>query len=72
MTEKQLLEKSAIEIAQLRNQNTFMSARLNMFDNIMTLLSTNMNRGGMESKSDILGEIQQYLKDEKPDTGGRS
>ena len=70
MKEKQLLEQSAIEIAKLRNQNNFMSARLNMFDNIMTLLSTNINNGGMERKPDILGDIQQYLKDAETPRGG--
>ncbi len=60
--ELSLLKSAVSEINQLRNQNKVMSARLEMFDNVMLLFRTNTDRGGMCSSPDIVWEIESYFK----------
>ena len=62
MNEKELLERALSEIKSLRNQNQLMSARLEMFDAVMSALHGQPAResGGMMAP-DIAYEIEKHL-----------
>lgn len=60
--EQQLLEKSASEIRMLRSQNQVLSARLNMFDQMMVLLNTQPHQVFAAAGRDIAYEIDRYVK----------
>jgi len=62
-TEQQLLQSAVSEIRSLRKQNELMSARLEVFDNIMRMFHTSPNWGnsGM-MHPDIVYEIEKYIE----------
>lgn len=60
--ENMLLQAAANEIINLRKENMMKGARLQMFDDLMLLLRTSPGYGGMESRPDIVREIDEHLK----------
>lgn len=62
MNEKELLERALAEIKSLRRQNELKSARLDMFDDVMSALHGQPahSKGGLVSP-DIAFEIEKYL-----------
>lgn len=59
--ELQMLKAATKEIEQLRIENKVMNARLNMFDNIMMLLSTEPQRGGMMCSPDVVYDLKKHI-----------
>lgn len=57
-----LLTNASSEIKQLRRINELQSARLNMFDSVMLLLNSNLDRGGMAHSPDIVSEIDRFIE----------
>lgn len=64
-TEQCLLQDSVIEIRNLRAQNNHMSARLQMFDDLMLMFRTSPAYGGMQMSPDIAREIEKHLESAK-------
>lgn len=62
METKELLERALAEINSLRRRNEIMSAKLDMFDNVMSALHGQpaRERGGLTSP-DIAFEIEKHL-----------
>lgn len=56
-----LLDDAVTEIKRLRQQNELMQVRLDMFDNIMTLLHTDVARRGEGHSPDLLYDIEKFL-----------
>lgn len=61
----QLLQQSAQEIKSLRKQNELMTARLDMFDDMMMLFSTIPAQSGRTMSPDIVYEIEKHLEAKK-------
>lgn len=57
-----LLQSAADEIIRLRADNAAKGARLQMFDDMMLLLRTSPGYGGMESRPDIVRDINEHIK----------
>lgn len=57
----QLLESSKMEIQALREQNTIMHARLQMFDDCMTLFQSRQQGLGMMHAPDVVRDIDNYI-----------
>jgi len=67
MNEKELLQRALSEINGLRKQNELMTARLDMFDAVMSALHGKPayhDSGAMAP--DIAHEIEKYLSSKKP------
>lgn len=63
MTDQQLLlQRAANEIKSLRANNQIMNARLQMFDNIMTLITISVRQDGMAMSPDIVWEIEKTIE----------
>ncbi len=64
MSESIRLLKSAVnEIRQLRQQNQLMSVRLQMFDDVMTLLHADSGRrNGIAMSPDLTWEIEKFME----------
>lgn len=58
---KQLLQQASDEIKQLRYENQMMSARLEVFDNVMLLFKSYPRETGIIAKPDICYDIKKYL-----------
>lgn len=65
--EADLLAEAAREIKSLRSQNQLMSARLEMFDSMMTVLHTEPARKSQGMAPDLVWEIEKFLE-KKPAT----
>lgn len=62
MEEKELLQRALSEIKSLRNRNELMTARLDMFDMVMSALHAQPARSGTGlMHPDIAYEIQKKL-----------
>lgn len=61
-----LLANAVNEIQNLRRSNEKMSLRLKMFDDMMLVLNTRVERGGMCESPDVCWEITKYLEPQKP------
>lgn len=61
----ELLRRAADEITRLRADNHTMRTRLDMFDNIMTLVNVQIDWGGKSSSPDIVREINSFIEAEK-------
>lgn len=61
--EQNLLQRAASEIRSLRRSNELMSAKLEMFDNVMSALHGQpaTNRSGAMAP-DVVWEIEKYLE----------
>lgn len=59
-----LLERCSAEIKQLRNENTLMSARLDMFDKMMLIFHTQPNYPGQGMSEDICWQIEKHIESE--------
>lgn len=59
--ELQMLKYATKEIEQLRVENKVMGARLNMFDNIMMLLSIEPQRNGMMCSPDVVHDLKKHI-----------
>lgn len=66
--EVELLRQAVSEIRILRNQNQLMSARLDMFDSIMSVLHTDVARKGQGMSPDLTWEIEKFLEKENAGT----
>lgn len=52
---EQLLTEAAMEITQLRQTNNYLSAKVQMFDDVMLLVKTRVpDYGGMACKADVV------------------
>lgn len=60
-TPVQLLSKAVVEIKQLRSENKRIRPRLQMFDDMMALLNTEIARESRGQTIDIVWEMEQYL-----------
>lgn len=60
----QLLQEAAQEIKNLRSQNQLMSARLEMFDNMMAVLHTDVARKSQGMSPDLVWEIEKFIEGE--------
>lgn len=60
--EKELMLCAAEEIGQLKEANTEMGARLQMFDDVMMLLRTEPKRNGYGYSEDIRGQLIKYVE----------
>lgn len=58
-----LLEESVIEINCLRRQNEVMRAKLEMFDSMMLLFTTEPYRKGQGMSPDLVAGIERFLKE---------
>jgi len=67
-----LLQRSANEIKALRNENQIMSARLGMFDNIMSLFNASKNQQGGMYAPDVVYEIEKEIACAKEQGGENS
>lgn len=56
-----LLRRAASEIKHLRNRNQIMSARLDMFDNVMMLFKAEPPRNGYSESLDIVQELEKSV-----------
>jgi len=65
MENLQLLQRALGEIKALRNQNRLMSARLEMFDNMMCLLHSEpvKSSGQRMAHPDIAYELEKAIQD---------
>jgi hypothetical protein len=62
MTEElSLLRSAAYKITDLKRQNEIMSARLEMFDNMMSLLHTMPASRGQGMEPDLVYQIEKYI-----------
>lgn len=62
MTDEQnLLQEAAGEITHLRSQNKLMSARLGMFDDVMTILTAQLRGSSVGMSEDVVWKIQNHL-----------
>lgn len=61
-TELNLLADAAKEIENLRRENREMSLRLEMFDNIMALLNTDIARKGYGMGEDLVYKINKQIE----------
>lgn len=62
--EEELLKRASDQIKGLRQQNSIMGARLNMFDQCMQLVNVRNNTGGgdMCVSNDITYEIDRFIE----------
>ena len=60
--EQFLLEEAAMEIRILRNKTLIQSARLEMFDDVMSLLKTQISQPGMSMQPDIVHQIEKHIR----------
>jgi hypothetical protein len=60
-----LLEKTVVEIRQLRQQNAIMGARLQMFDQMMLVFNTQPAYQGQGMSPDVCYEIEKHIESEK-------
>lgn len=58
---KSLLLESAAEIKQLRFENNSMAARLDMFDKMILLFTTQPNYPGVGMSEDVIYKIEKHL-----------
>lgn len=58
-----LLQSAANEIKSLRQQNALMSARLDMFDNLMLVFHTPPAYGNTGMSPDIVSEMENFIKE---------
>lgn len=66
MKEKELLKSALSEIKSLRDQNQLQRARLDMFDDIMSILYGNAAiKGEGLMHPDIVYDIEKYLNSDK-------
>ena len=67
MDNKELLQLASSEIKSLRRQNEIMSARLDMFDNMMCILYATPGRenGKGMMHPDVVFEIEKVLSEDK-------
>ena len=56
-----LLKQATNEIKNLRWQNELMQARLGVFDNMMALLNTRVERGGKAMSPDLVYHIEKFI-----------
>lgn len=63
--EDELLVEAVAEIKTLRRQNELMSARLNVFDSMMAVLHTSVERGSQCMSPDLVWKIERYLSKPK-------
>jgi hypothetical protein len=61
-----LLRQASIEIKRLRQQNQIMSARLEMFDQLMLLFHTQPNYPSQGMSPDIVYDIDKLLQSKEP------
>lgn len=61
---KVLLKKAVEEIRILRNRNEIQSARLDMFDSMMSVLHTDVARRSQGMSIDIVYEIEKHIEAE--------
>ena len=59
--EIELLKRSVHEIRELRNQNVLMDARLEMFDKMFTLFTTEPAHSGLGMSPDLAIEIENFI-----------
>ncbi len=59
--EIELLKSASTEIKTLRSQNNSMSARLDMFDKCILLLTANINTRGQGMSPDLVFEIDRFV-----------
>lgn len=64
----ELLQQAVSEIRILRNHNQLMSARLEMFDSLMTVLHTDVARKGQGMSPDLTWEIEKFIEKENNST----
>lgn len=62
--EIELLKSAVAEINMLRNQNQLMSARLDMFDSMMSVLHTDVARKSVGMSPDLVREIEKFVQKE--------
>lgn len=61
-----LLERSRDEIENLRRQNGILGAKVNTFDQMMSLFNNQpQSRQGMSHSPDLLGEIKRFLREQE-------
>lgn len=66
--ELELLKQATSEIKMLRGQNQLMSARLDMFDNMMSVLHTDVARKSQGMSPDLVWEIEKFIEKESLQT----
>lgn len=73
MNEQQLLASALDEIRTLREQNKFMAARLDVFDNMLRVFHTVPNYGNSGAMHpDIAWEINKHLENLKKEENVRN
>jgi hypothetical protein len=61
MDNKELLQRASNEIKGLRSQNQLMAARLEVFDSMMLLFTSDPQRSGGTMSPDIVWEIDRAI-----------
>jgi hypothetical protein len=60
--EIRLLENCTHEIKRLRNQNTLMKTRLDMFDDVLSILHAKTPSKGDCFTPDLVFEVEEFIK----------
>lgn len=59
--ESQLLKSAIVEIKSLRSRNQLLTARVDMFDECMLLLRTNLNYQNQGMSEDLVWKMEKFI-----------